>query len=144
MIKELMHDPIFLAGKSESSTEIIKLVYKHERLDLMQLKISTKIVYTITPDGKLTIKEYKNGSRKVHSLNEYSFSLDEYRALCKGIEECIKNANRLDFYVDGTSEELKILHKYGREQIMDRGLGNEYVHIYDIIHDFLDGVMNDD
>ena len=59
---------------------------------------------------------------------------------CVQIEACIEFADRLDFYVDDSSEELKIYRKFGRVQIVDRGLGNRDVHIGEIMHEFLDRV----
>ena len=141
MMKEPTHTPVIPAGKSESSTQIFKLVYKHEQKDCLQRKLCFKIVYSITPDGKLTVKEYRNGSRKAQLVNEYHFLSEEYEGLCKRIEECIERADRLDLYMDDASEELKIFYRYGRVQTMDRGLGNEDVQICEIIHDFLVGVM---
>ena len=66
-------------------------------------------------------------------------SPEEYAKLCSNIKECIDNADRLDFYCDDASEELKIYHQFGRVQIIDRGLGNDGVHIGEIMHEFLDG-----
>lgn len=118
-------------------TTINKLVYKHERFDVTQLKIGARtIIYTITPDGKLVVREYR-GSRKVHSQKVCHFSLEEYNALCKNIEACIESADRLDFYVDDSSEELKIYHLYGRIQTVDRGLGSKNNHIGGVMWDFL-------
>ena len=143
MIKELMHDPIFLAGKSESTT-IIKLVYKREFFDVSVMKPGGRLVTTILNDGTVIFKEYDPGSRKVQSVRKGKRSVEDYKTLCAKLENCIESADRLDFYVDDSSEELKIYHKFGRVQIMDRGLGNENVHIGEIMHDYLDGVMLDD
>ena len=144
MIKELVHDPIFLAGKSESHTGIVKLVYKREFFDISVMKPGARLITTITCDGTVVFKEYRPGSRKVYSVYKGKCSIEDYEALCERIENCIKNADRLDFYVDDASEELKIFHRYGRVQIMDRGLGNEDIHIGEIMHEFLDGVILDD
>lgn len=117
-------------------TTIIKLVYKHEWFDVTQLKIGARTTYTITPDGKLVVKEYR-GSRKVHSQKERPITIEEYNALCKNIEACIEGADRLDSYVDDSSEELKIYHLYGRVQTVDRGLGNKNNHIGSVMWEFL-------
>ena len=143
MIKELMHDPIFLAGKSESTT-IIKLVYKREFFDMSVMKPGGRLVTTILNDGTVIFKEYGPGSRKVQSVRKGKRSVEDYKTLCAKLENCIESADRLDFYKDDSSEELKIYHKFGRVQIMDRGLGNEDVHIGEIMHEFLDGVILDD
>ena len=123
-----------------TNTSIVKLVYKREFFDISQMKIGAKKITTITADGTVVIKEYNPGSRKAYSMRKISCTVDAYEALCDKIESCIENADRLDFYVDDASEELKIFHKYGRVQIVDRGLGNEEVHIASIMHEFFDGL----
>ena len=142
MIKELMHDPIFLAGKSENTT-IIKLVYKREFFDMSLMKPGRRLVTTILNDGTVIFKEYSPGSRKAESVYKGKRSVDDCKTLYAKIETCIELADRLDFYVDDSSEELKIYHEFGRVQIMDRGLGDEDVHIGEIMHEFLDGVILD-
>ena len=144
MIKELVHDPIFPAGKSEPNTGVVKLVYKRDFFDISVMKPGARLFTTITCDGMVVFKEYRLCSRKAHSVYKGKCSIEDYEALCERIENCIKNADRLDFYVDDASEELKIFHRYGRVQIMDRGLGNEDIHIGEIMHEFLDGVIIDD
>ena len=143
MIKELMHDPIFLAGKSESTT-IIKLVYKREFFDVSVMKPGGRLVTTILNDGTVIFKEYRAKSQKVQAVYKGKRSVEDYRILCAKIEDCIEFADRLDFYVDDSLEKLKIYHKFGRMQIVDRGLGNEDVHIGEIMHEFLTGVILDD
>ena len=143
MIKAPMHDPIFQSGKSESTT-IIKLVYKREFFDVSVMKPGGRLVTTILNDGTVIFKEYDPGSRKVQSVRKGKRSVEDYKTLCAKLENCIESADRLDFYVDDSSEELKIYHKFGRVQIVDRGLGNENVHVGEIMHVFLDGVILDD
>lgn len=116
---------------------ILRLKYKREYFDLMQMKIGAKEVITISDDGTIISKDYQSGSRKAHSVRKVRCPLASYEKLCKEIESCIENADRQDFYVDDSSEELKIVHKYGRVQIMDRGLGSEDVHIGDVMNEFL-------
>ena len=134
MSNELMYNP----------GTIIKLVYKREFFDVSVMKPGGKLVTTITNDGVVVFKEYIPGSRKVQSTYKGNCSVEEYESLCSKIELCIENADRLDFYVDDAAEELKIYHQFGRVQIVDRGLGSEDVHIGEIIHKFLDGVILDD
>ena len=143
MIKELMHDPIFLAGKSKNTT-MLRLVYKREFFDVWEMKPGARLVTTISNDGTIVFKEYAPGSRKVESTYKGRCTVEEYETLCAKIEACIESADRLDTFVDDASEELKIYHPYGRVQIVDRGLGNETVHIGNIMHEFLDGVKTDD
>ena len=126
------------AFETNTST-VIKLVYKREFLDLSVMKIGAKLITTITDDSTIVVKEYKFGSRKAHSVQKAQCSLTAFEALCNSINECIETADRLDFYVDDSSEELKIYHKFGRVQIMDRGLGNENTNIGHIMHAFLEG-----
>ena len=144
MIKELVHDPMLLEEKSEHDIGIIKLVYKRDFFDISVMKPGARLITTITCDGTVVFKEYRPGSRKLYSVYKGKCSIEDYKALCERIENCIENADRLDFYVDDASEELKIFHRYGRVQIMDRGLGNEDSHIGEIMHEFLDGVIIDD
>ena len=144
MIKELVHDPKFPSVKSEPNTGVVKLVYKRDFFDISVMKPGAKLITTITCDGMVVFKEYRPCSRKAHSVYKGKCSIEDYEALCERIENCIKNADRLDSYVDDASEELKIFHRYGRVQIMDRGLGNEDIHIGEIMHEFLDGVILDD
>ena len=144
MVKELVHDSIFLAGESELRIGIVKLVYKRDFFDISVMKPGAKLITTITCDGTVVFKEYSPGIRKAHSVYKGKCSVVDYEELCEKIENCIKNADRLDFYEDDASEELKIFHRFGRVQIMDRGLGNEDIHIGEIMHEFLDGVILDD
>ena len=143
MIKELMHAPIFLAGKSKNTT-MIRLVYKREFFDVWEMKPGAKLVTTISDDGTIVFKEYAPGSRKVKSTRKGRCTVEEYETLCAKIEACIESADRLDIFVDDASEELKIYHSYSRVQTVDRGLGNEHVSIGHIMNAFLDGVKTDD
>lgn len=120
---------------------IEKLVYKREFLDLSVMKIGAKTVTTITADGNIILKEYKFGSRKAESVQNARCSVVAFKKLCYDIETCVETADRLDFYVDDSSEGLKIYHKFGRVQLMDRGLGNEERNIGAIMHEFLDEVL---
>ncbi|MBO5019980.1 MAG: hypothetical protein J6D52_04875 [Clostridia bacterium] len=118
--------------------DIEKLVYKKEFFDLSVMKIGSKLITTITDDGVIVVKEYRLGSRKAHSVKKAYCSLTAFETLCKSINECIETADRLDFYVDDSSEELRIYHKFGRVQIMDRGLGHENSSIGSIMNTFLE------
>lgn len=124
-------------GKSYCNTSIVNLVYKREFFDISAMKMGAKLITTITDDGVIVVKEYRVGSRKAHSVQKAQCSLTAFETLCNSIEECIETADRLDFYVDDSSEELKVYHKFGRVQIMDRGLGNEDRNIGSIMHAFL-------
>ena len=117
---------------------ILKLVYKRDFFDISVMKPGGRVVTTIMNDGKVTFKEYNPGSRKVHSVYTGICSHGAFDALCTRIEECIEFADRLDFYCDDSSEELKIYHEYGRVQTMDRGLGYEDIHIGEIMHEFFE------
>lgn len=118
--------------------DIEKLVYKKEFFDLSVMKIGSKLITTITDDGVIVVKEYRFGSRKTHSVKKAYCSLTAFETLCKSINECIETADRLDFYADDSSEELRIYHKFGRVQIMDRGLGHENNSIGSIMNTFLE------
>ena len=123
---------------------MVKLVYKRTFFDTSTMRWGARVITTITGDGTIVRKEYAPGSRKAHLVQKGKCSAEEYTALCARIEKCIEFADRLDFYVDDSSEELKIYHKYGRVQIIDRGLGNEDIHINEIMHKFFNGVDLDD
>ena len=52
-------------------------------------------------------------------------------------ERCIETGDRWDMYVDDCSEELSLFYKFGRVQIVDRGLGTEDTRIAGIMREFL-------
>lgn len=120
-----------------SMSNVEKLEYRREYFDITVMKPGARVITTITNDGSIVAKEYKPGSRKVVSVQKAKCSVGEFEELCAAIELCIEDADRQDFYVDDSSEELRIFHKYGRIQTMDRGLGNETTHIGRIVNDFL-------
>ena len=122
----------------QTPNTILKLVYKREYFDISQMKIGARLVTTINADGTVLFKEYKPGSRKVKSVYKGKCTVAAFRLLCYCIEECISTADRQEFYVDDSSEELKIFHSFGRVQTMDRGLGNEETDIGRIMHDFFE------
>ena len=119
------------------SNAVEKIVYKRECLDLSVMKIGAKIITTIMATGDIVVREYEFGSRKASSVQKTHCTVDRFKALCDDIEACIQSADRLDFYVDDSSEELKLYHRFGRIQTMDRGLGNEDRNIGIIMHEFL-------
>ena len=120
-----------------SMGNIEKLEYRREYFDITVMKPGARVITTITNDGSIVAKKYKPGSRKALSVQKSNCSVEEFEQLCAAIELCIEDADRQDFYVDDSSEELKIFHKYGRIQTMERGLGNETTHIGSIVNDFL-------
>ena len=122
----------------QTPNTILKLVYKREYFDIAQMKFGARLVTTINADGTVIFKEYKPGSRKVESSYKGKCTVAAFRLLCYRIEECISTADRQEFYVDDSSEELKIFHSFGRVQTMDRGLGNEETDIGRIMHDFFE------
>lgn len=117
---------------------IEKLVYKRDFFDVSQMASGAKLVTTITADGSVMFREYVPNSRKVQSFYKGRCSIEAYRLLCDRLEDCISLANRIDFYDDDASEELKMFYRFGRIQIVDRGLGYEEIHIGDIMHDFFE------
>lgn len=121
------------------SNTIVKLVYKRDFFDIEQMRPGAKHVTTITDDGQIVKKEIAPGSRKAHSVKKAGCSSQAYVALCEQILICIEGADRLDFCEDDASEELTIYHKFGRIQKMDRGLGNEHIHIGEVMRCFLAG-----
>ena len=120
------------------SDKILKLEYRRSYFDIAEMKPGARTVITIFEDGTIVSKDFKPGSRKAQAVLKKSFPVAAYNELCKALLDCIKNADRQDFYVDDSSEELRIYHQFGRIQTMDRGVGNEYVHITDIMHGFFE------
>ena len=117
---------------------ILKLVYKREFFDVSVMKRGARLVTTINADGTVIFKEYKPGSRRAESVHKGKCTVAAFGLLCSRIEECISGADRQNFYVDDCSEELKIFHRLGPAQALDRGLGNEKTDIGRIMHDFLE------
>lgn len=118
-------------------TDIVKLEYRIEFFDVSVMAPGARRIVTITDDGTIVAKEYNPKCRKAYNVVKGAFPLDAFEKLCMDIEDCIRNADRLDFYVDDSSEELKIFHKYGRIQTMDRGLGNESTDIGSVMNTFI-------
>lgn len=117
---------------------IEKIVYKREFFDLSVMKIGARTITTITPDGNVVIREYRGDSRKVYSTRKNTCSTDAFKCLCNQFENCINNATKWDMYVDDCAEELRIVYKFGREQKVDRGLGNGSTDIATIFYDFME------
>ena len=128
-----MIDPVTVAV----NTDIEKLVYRRDYFDCMAMRAGARIVTTITSDGVIVTKEYDPGSRKAKASRKNSCTPLEFSRLCCDIENCIATADRQDWYCDDSGEELKIFHRFGRIQTMDRGLGNESTHIGEIVNAFL-------
>ncbi len=116
---------------------IEKLEYKRRFFDVATMRDGARITTVIMKDGTIISKEYGVASRKVDSIQNAKCTEEEFKQLCDDIELCIESADRLDFYVDDSSEELRIFYQYGRIQIVDRGLGSEGCHIGGIINNFL-------
>lgn len=115
---------------------IVKLTYKHEFFDITEMKIGARTITTITDDGSVVVREYKACSRKAYSTKKATCSKTAFAALCDRLENCIDTAKKWDIWVDDCSEELKIFYKFGRMQIVDRGLGNDDIDVGTIMHEF--------
>jgi len=126
-----------------SPKPIVKLTYKHSYFDVSKMKMGGRTVTTITEDGIIVVKEYKAGSRKVYSSKTTTCSVEGFRELCAQLEDCIETADRWDMFVDDCSEELRLTYRFGREQIVDRGLGNEKTRIGLIMWEFLNTIFDD-
>lgn len=122
---------------------IEKLVYRRDFFDIEQMRPGAKQVTTITDDGQIVVKEYAPGSRKAHAVKKAECTTQAYATLCEQIISCIEEADRLDAYCDDSSVELTIHHRYGRTQTMDRGLGNEQIHIGEVMNSFLSHYLPD-
>ena len=116
---------------------VVKLTYKHEFFDINEMKIGAKTITTITDDGSIVIKDYKPGSRKVHSTKKSTCTIEQFQVLCDKLETCIETADKWDMWVDDCSEELKLFYKFNRVQIVDRGLGNDEIDVGSIMREFL-------
>ena len=112
------------------SNPIIELSYKMQFFDVSELKIGYREVTTIYDFGYVEVHEYKPRIRKPIKSQHAVFPTKVFKKLCDKIEQCISTANRCDLMVDDCSGEMKIKYLYGREQIVDRGLGNENEDIY--------------
>lgn len=115
---------------------IVKLTYKYEFFDITEMNIGARTITTITDDGSVVVREYKVGSRKAYSTKKTTCSRVAFEALCDRLENCIDTAKKWDMWVDDCSEELKIFYKFGRMQIVDRGLGNDEIDVRTIMHEF--------
>lgn len=122
---------------------IVKLVYRRDFFDIEQMRPGAKHVTTISDDGQIVEKKFAAGSRKAHSVKKAECSSQAYATLCEQIMSCIEEADRLDFYVDDAGEELTIYHRFGRTQKMDRGLGNEHIHIGGVMNGFLSSYLQE-
>ena len=122
---------------------MLKLVYHRHFFDVEHMKNGARSVITITRN-EIVGKVYTPGSRRAQLVRRVCCSPAAYKALCGQLADCIQSADRQDFYDDDSSEELRILHQYGREQIIDRGLGNKNVHIGSIMHRFLTPYLGED
>ncbi len=120
------------------SDVILRLEYRREFFDITQMKPGGRKVTVITDDGSIVIKEYESGNRKPIAVKKKSCTKDEYNYLCQKLLMCIADADQQDFYVDDSSEELKLYHPFGREQTIDRGLGNSESNIGEIMTTFLE------
>ena len=119
------------------SNPIVKLVYKHEFFDVNRMKIGARTITTITSDGNIVIRRYKSDSRKAYATHRAICSHQMYDDLCKQLDECISTSDRWSMYVDDCSETLRIIYKHGREQIVDRGLGNKDANIATIVYKYM-------
>lgn len=124
--------------KGRYAMSIEKLEYRRRFFDISEMRDGARVTNTITNDGVIIRRKYKAASRKVDSVYKTKCALAEFDKLCKEIEVCIENADRLDYYEDGSSEELRIYYKCGRIQIVDRGLGDGVIPIGTIVNHFLD------
>lgn len=123
--------------------DIVKLEYKREFFDVSVMAPGARRIVTITNDGTIVAKDYNPKCRKAHNEIKVSCPLEAFVKLCRDIEDCIQNADRQDFYVDDSCEELRIFHMFGRIQTMDRGLGNESVHIGGIMNAFISEYLSE-
>lgn len=121
---------------------IVKLVYRRDYFDVATMSPGAKDIITITSGGLITEKAYGPRSRKAHSVKKAECTAQEFTSLCERLVECIETADRLDGYCDDSSEELTIYHQYGRIQTMDRGLGNENIHIGEVMNRFLEKYLS--
>ena len=116
---------------------IVKLLYRREFFDFEKMRTGARRITVITNDGKIVGKEYEPGSRKAHTVRAGECSVEAYQAICRRLAACIETADRREEYCDDARETLTIYHKYGRIQTMERGLGNGFVSIGEVMNDFL-------
>lgn len=116
---------------------IVKLTYKRETFNLLEMRFGEKTITTITDGGDVVIKKYHPNCRKAYSVERTTCSIKKFQELCNSLEDCIDTANNCHFYIDDSEEELKLFYKYNRVQIVDRGLGNDNTIICILMYDFL-------
>lgn len=115
------------------ANRIVKMKYKKTAFDLESMRSRVEWVITVTEDGKIVKRSYASGGKTEYA----SVSARDFTQLRDRIDECVESANECVRYVDDSSEELILFHRYGREQILDRGLGNGKTTVGGIMCDFL-------
>lgn len=114
-----------------------KLRYSISYFDLSEMKPGARDVIEIFEDGKLLIKQYAPGSRRIKEKQECFAEKNEIEELYAELRGCIDTADRLNWMVDDTSAELTIYHSFGRIEKVPRELGNTETDIYSIMCRFL-------
>ncbi|MGN0722250.1 MAG: hypothetical protein ACI4LZ_09850, partial [Anaerovoracaceae bacterium] len=105
--------------------------------DVSEMKPRARDVIEIFENGKLLIKRYAPGSRRIKEKQECFAEKSEVGELCAELRVCIDTADRLNWVVDDTSAELTIYHNFGRVEKVPRELGDKETDIYSIMYRFL-------
>lgn len=101
------------------------------------------IVYTLTNDDKLIIKEYHGKKRKLYSTETRILSRETFISVAEHICGAINSFNQVDSICDGRSGRLRI---YCNDETIDVDgeIGNGAISIDDIMNAFLkDFVLNE-
>lgn len=116
-----------------------KLRYSISYFDVLEMKPGARDVIEIFDDGKILIKRYAPGSRRIKEKQEFFAEKSEVEELYEELKVCVDTADRLNWMVDDTSAELTIYHELGRIEKVPRELGNDITDIYSIMSRFLSG-----
>lgn len=115
-----------------------KLRYSISYFDVSEMKPRARNVIEIFEDGRILIKQYAPGSRRIKEKQECFVEKNEVEELYAELKACIDTADRLNWMMnDDTSAELTIYHSFGRIEKVLRELGNTETDIYSIMCRFL-------
>ena len=114
-----------------------KLKYSISFFDVSEMKPGARNIIEIFEDGRILIKQYAPGSRRIKEKQECFAEKSEVEELYAELKACIDTADRLNWRVDDTSALLTIYHSLGRIEKVPRELGNTETEIYSIMCRFL-------
>ena len=117
--------------------EIGKMVYNFSVFDVEKRRVGLRVVTTISADGTIVQREYRDGSRKMSEKRAVRFEPREYYKLYDRICECIRTATRCEIPICDCGGELKIYHPLHRTETVLGSMYNGETFISEIIKEFL-------